>query len=53
MKIRRKLMRAIKASVESVNKQNELIDNTRVTFEDVGKTVDNLMNNIRFCRAEH
>ena len=37
---------SIKASVESVNKQNELIDNTRVTFEDVGKTVDNLMNNI-------
>ena len=42
----KKANESIKASVESVNKQNELIDNTRVTFEDVGKTVDNLMNNI-------
>lgn len=45
----RKANESIKESVESVNKQNELIDNTRKTFEDVGETVDNLMANIQIA----
>ena len=42
----KKANESIQESVESVQKQNELIDNTKDKFEDVGKTVENLMDNI-------